>query len=315
VHHRLTEKAALRLQHPGGNRDSACDPHHFAVLIGFGASAVYPFLAYEVLGDLIRTGEVLGDLYEVFKNYRKGITNLLKILSKMGISTITSYRGAQLFEAIGLSEVCNLSFRGVPSRIKGARFVDIEAEQKALATEAWSPRKPIQQGGLLKFVHGGEYHAYNPDVVNTLQAAVQQGDYSKFKEYTSLVDNRPVSMIRDLLKVKTLDTPLDISEIEPLESVLKRFDSAGISLGALSPEAHEALAEAMNRGARVPTPVKAAKTRRATAPSRARKSSRLPLAVWRDPGIPGQRRSAADQGRRAPSRARAVNCQAARSTV
>jgi glutamate synthase (NADPH/NADH) large chain len=224
------KRPALRLQHPRGNR-TARDPHHFAVLIGFGASAVYPYLAYEVLGDLIRTGEVLGDLYEVFKNYRKGITKgLLKILSKMGISTITSYRGAQLFEAIGLSEeVCDLSFRGVPSRIKGARFVDIEAEQKALAAEAWSARKPIQQGGLLKFVHGGEYHAYNPDVVNTLQAAVQQGDYSKFKEYTALVDNRPVSMIRDLLKVKTLDTPLDISEIEPLESVLKRFDSAGIS--------------------------------------------------------------------------------------
>ena len=130
---------------------TARDPHHFAVLIGFGASAVYPFLAYEVLGDLIRTGEVLGDLYEVFKNYRKGITKgLLKILSKMGISTVTSYRGAQLFEAIGLSEeVCELSFRGVPSRIKGARFVDIEAEQKALALEAWSARKPIQQGGLL----------------------------------------------------------------------------------------------------------------------------------------------------------------------
>ncbi|PYD06965.1 hypothetical protein DND62_31740, partial [Pseudomonas syringae pv. pisi] len=134
----------------------------------------------------IRTGEVLGDLYEVFKNYRKGITKgLLKILSKMGISTVASYRGAQLFEAIGLSEeVCNTSFRGVPSRLKGARFVDLEAEQKALAAEAWSPRKPIQQGGLLKYVHGGEYHAYNPDVVSTLQAAVQQGDYSKFKEYT-----------------------------------------------------------------------------------------------------------------------------------
>uniref|UniRef100_UPI0013DEC03B glutamate synthase-related protein n=1 Tax=Pseudomonas viridiflava TaxID=33069 RepID=UPI0013DEC03B len=113
----------------------------------------------------------------------------------------------------------------------------IEAEQKALAAEAWSARKPIQQGGLLKFVHGGVYHAYNPDVVNTLQAAVQQGDYAKFKQYTALVDNRPVSMIRDLFQVKTLDTPMDIAEVEPLESILKRFDSAGISLGALSPEA------------------------------------------------------------------------------
>ncbi|RMU67366.1 Glutamate synthase subunit alpha, partial [Pseudomonas syringae pv. aptata] len=206
------------------------------MLIGFGASAVYPFLAYEVLGDLIRTGEVLGDLYEVFKNYRKGITKgLLKILSKMGISTVASYRGAQLFEAIGLSEeVCDLSFRGVPSRLKGARFVDIEAEQKALAAEAWSPRKPIQQGGLLKFVFGGEYHAYNPDVVSTLQAAVQQGDYSKFKEYTSLVDQRPVSMIRDLLQVRTIDQPLNIDEIEPLSEIFKRFDSAGISLGAFT---------------------------------------------------------------------------------
>ncbi len=119
--------------------------------------------------------------------------------------------------------------------------------RKALAAEAWSPRKPIQQGGLLKFVYGGEYHAYNPDVVSTLQAAVQQGDYSKFKEYTALVDQRPVSMIRDLLQVKTLDQPLNIDEIEPLSEILKRFDSAGISLGALSPEAHEALAEAMNR--------------------------------------------------------------------
>ena len=88
----------------------------------------------------------------------------------------------------------------MPSRIKGARFVDIEAEQKALAAEAWSPRKAIQQGGLLKYVHGGEYHAYNPDVVATLQAAVQQGDYNKFKEYTALVDKRPVSMIRDLFQ-------------------------------------------------------------------------------------------------------------------
>ncbi|MCU1740160.1 MULTISPECIES: glutamate synthase large subunit [unclassified Pseudomonas] len=253
VHHRLTEKGLRCDSNILVETATARDPHHFAVLIGFGASAVYPFLAYEVLGDLIRTGEVLGDLYEVFKNYRKGITKgLLKILSKMGISTIASYRGAQLFEAIGLSEeVVNLSFRGVPSRIKGARFVDLEAEQKLLAGEAWSARKPIQQGGLLKFVYGGEYHAYNPDVVSTLQAAVQQGDYAKFKEYTALVDNRPVSMIRDLFQVKTLETPLAISEIEPLESILKRFDSAGISLGALSPEAHEALAEAMNRlGAR-----------------------------------------------------------------
>ncbi|WP_139674133.1 glutamate synthase large subunit [Pseudomonas sp. F16(2018)] len=253
VHHRLTEQGLRCDSNILVETATARDPHHFAVLLGFGASAVYPYLAYEVLADLIRTGEVLGDLDEVFKYYRKGISKgLLKILSKMGISTITSYRGAQLFEAIGLSEeVVGLSFKGVSSRIKGARFEDLESDQKLLAAEAWSARKPIQQGGLLKFVHGGEYHAYNPDVVNTLQAAVQQGDYAKFKEYTTLVDQRPVSMIRDLLKVKVADQALPLDEIEPLDAILKRFDSAGISLGALSPEAHEALAEAMNRlGAR-----------------------------------------------------------------
>ncbi|QXH47042.1 glutamate synthase large subunit [Pseudomonas xanthosomatis] len=253
VHHRLTEQGLRCDSNILVETATARDPHHFAVLLGFGASAVYPYLAYEVLADLIRTGEVLGDLDEVFKYYRKGISKgLLKILSKMGISTIASYRGAQLFEAIGLAEeVVGLSFKGVSSRIKGARFVDLESDQKLLAAEAWSARKPIQQGGLLKFVHGGEYHAYNPDVVNTLQAAVQQGDYAKFKEYTTLVDQRPVSMIRDLLKVKVADQALPLEQVEPLEAILKRFDSAGISLGALSPEAHEALAEAMNRlGAR-----------------------------------------------------------------
>lgn len=253
VHHRLTEQGLRCDSNILVETATARDPHHFAVLLGFGASAVYPYLAYEVLADLIRTGEVLGDLDEVFKYYRKGISKgLLKILSKMGISTIASYRGAQLFEAIGLAEeVVGLSFKGVSSRIKGARFEDLENDQKLLAAEAWSARKPIQQGGLLKFVHGGEYHAYNPDVVNTLQAAVQQGDYAKFKEYTTLVDQRPVSMIRDLLKVKVANQPLALEQIEPLEAILKRFDSAGISLGALSPEAHEALAEAMNRlGAR-----------------------------------------------------------------
>ncbi|GAB3368673.1 glutamate synthase large subunit [Azotobacter armeniacus] len=253
VHHRLVEKGLRCDCNILVETATARDPHHFAVLLGFGATAIYPFLAYEVLADLIRTGELLGDVDDVFKYYRKGISKgLLKILSKMGISTVASYRGAQLFEAVGLAdEVVGLSFCGVASRIKGARFVDLEAEQKLLAAEAWSKRKAIQQGGLLKFVYGSEYHAYNPDVVSTLQAAVQQSDYARFKEYSALVDQRPVSMLRDLLKVKEAAQPLALDEVEPLEAILKRFDSAGISLGALSPEAHEALAEAMNRlGAR-----------------------------------------------------------------
>ena len=232
---------------------TARDPHHYAVLIGFGATAIYPYLAYEILGDLIRTGEVIGDLYEVFKSYRKGISKgLLKILSKMGISTVVSYRGAQLFEAVGLAdEVVDMCFRGVASRIQGARFSDLQAEQALLAREAWNPRKNIQQGGLLKFVFGGEYHAYNPDVVRLLQDAVQGDSYDKYLEYAALVNNRPVASLRDLLKVRDDQKAIALDEVEPLESIFKRFDSAGISLGALSPEAHEAIAEAMNRlGAR-----------------------------------------------------------------
>ena len=232
---------------------TARDPHHFAVLIGFGASAVYPYLAYEVLADLVRTGEVIGDLYEVFKSYRKGISKgLLKILSKMGISTVASYRGSQLFEAVGLAdEIVDLCFKGVPSRIQGARFSDLQAEQALLAAEAWNPRKTIQQGGLLKFVFGGEYHAYNPDIVRALQDAVQGDSYDKYLEYAALVNQRPVSTLRDLLRLRDDQTPIPLAEVEPLELLFKRFDSAGISLGALSPEAHEAIAEAMNRlGAR-----------------------------------------------------------------
>jgi len=229
---------------------SARDPHQIAALIAYGATAVYPFLSYYVLNDLIETGELLSDVDSAYKNYRKGIDKgLLKILSKMGISTVTSYRSAQLFEAIGLSEeVVSMCFDSTPSRIAGARFEDLEADQKVLAQSAWMDRKPIVQGGLLKYVHGSEYHAYNPDVVQTLQKAVQSGNYALWRNYADLVNKRPVSMLRDLLAIREdACKPVPLSEVEPIESVIKRFDSAGMSLGALSPEAHEALAEAMNR--------------------------------------------------------------------
>ena len=247
VHHHLTA-AGLRCDanliiETGSARDS----HQFAVLIGFGATAVYPYLSYQVLNDMIAAGEIIAEPTEAHKAYRKGINKgLLKILSKMGISTIASYRGAQLFEAIGISSpVVDLCFKGVASRIEGARFVDLQGEQEALAKEAWIDRKPIQQGGLLKYVHGGEYHAYNPDVIRTIQDAVQNGDYEAYKQYAKLVNERGVATIRDLFKLKDV-TPIALDEVEPLENIFKRFDSAAMSLGALSPEAHEALAMAMN---------------------------------------------------------------------
>ncbi len=228
---------------------SARDSHQFATLLGMGATAIYPYLSYYILHDLVRSGELLGDVDDAFKNYRKGLNKgLLKILSKMGISTVASYRGAQLFEAVGLAdEVVELCFKGTPSRVQGARFTDLEQDQKVLLRDAWLQRKPIAQGGLLKYVHGAEYHAFNPDVIGALQRAVQSGDYEQYRDYAGLVNDRPVATLRDLLTLKSSGNAIAIDEVEPLEDILLRFDSAGMSLGALSPEAHEALAAAMNR--------------------------------------------------------------------
>ena len=232
---------------------SARDSHQIACLLGFGATAVYPYLAYSVLEDLIRSGELLGEPSACYKNYRKGVNKgLLKIMSKMGISAVSSYRGAQLFEAVGLAtDVVDLAFRGVASRIQGAGFTELERDQQKLARTAWSLRKPLTQGGLLKYVHGQEYHAFNPDVVMTLQQAVASGDTAVYRQYAKLVNDRPAAALRDLLMPVEAEQPVALDEVEPVGAIMRRFDSAGMSLGALSPEAHEALAAAMNRvGAR-----------------------------------------------------------------
>jgi glutamate synthase (NADPH/NADH) large chain len=229
------------------------DPHQFACLVGFGATAIYPWLAYQSLFELGREGRIASDRLELGRSYRRGIRKgLLKILSKMGISTIAGYRGAQLFEIVGLAgEVVDLCFPGTPSRIGGAGFAELEADQRVLAAEAWEQARPLRVGGLYKYVHGGEYHMYNPDVVGTLQKAVRSGRAEDWHAYADAVDHRPPSALRDLLAPRALGAPLPLEEVEPAEAILRRFDSAGMSLGALSPEAHEALAIAMNRlGAR-----------------------------------------------------------------
>jgi glutamate synthase (NADPH) large chain len=228
------------------------DPHQFACLVGYGATAIYPYLAYECLNDLARSGRLKGGREsgrELGRSYRRGIRKgLFKIMSKMGISTIASYRGAALFEIVGLhDEVVARCFPGSVSRIQGADFTDLKSDAMALAQRAWNSRSEVEQGGLLRFVHGGEYHAYNPDVIATLQAAVQSGDYGVYQEYARHVNERPAMVIRDLFEVKPLGPPIPLEEVEPEEALFKRFDSAGMSLGALSPEAHEALAIAMNR--------------------------------------------------------------------
>ena len=232
---------------------SARDSHQIACLLGFGATAVYPYLAYGVLDELIRSGELLGEPSACYKNYRKGINKgLLKIMSKMGISAVSSYRGAQLFEAVGLSRaVVDIAFCGVASRIQGSGFEQLEVDQKTLSSRAWSQRKTIEPGGLLKYMHGQEYHAFNPDVVMALQQAVSSGEYADYQHYAALVNDRPVATLRDLLRPVEAPEPLSLDEVEPIDKILPRFDSAGMSLGALSPEAHQALAAAMNRlGAR-----------------------------------------------------------------
>ncbi|MFM7067353.1 MAG: glutamate synthase large subunit, partial [Gammaproteobacteria bacterium] len=256
VHHRLVA-TGLRckcnlLVETGTARDS----HHFACLIGYGATAVYPYMAYQTIFDLMKKGKVkmgVEERQELGRSYRRGVKKgLYKVMSKMGISTIGSYRSAQLFEIVGLApEVVDLCFKGTVSRIKGADFSDLEADQKTLAARAWNPLSPLDQGGLHKYVHGGEYHMYNPDVIATLQAAVIAGDYTRWEDFARIVNHRPASTLRDLFHLRTDRTPVPLEEVEPVESILKRFDSAGMSLGALSPEAHEALAIAMNRlGAR-----------------------------------------------------------------
>ncbi len=232
---------------------TARDPHHMACLIGVGATAVYPYLAYQTLFDLGRRGILQikkgGEQAQIGRSYRKGIyKGLSKIISKMGICTISSYRGAQLFEIVGLDpDVVDLCFAETPSRIGGVGFERLDLEARQLDARAWNDRESPDVGGLLKYVHGGEYHMYNPDVVMTLQRAARTGDSRDWQAYADVVNSRPPSALRDLLRLKKADTPTPLDQVTDASDLLRRFDTAAISLGALSPEAHEALAIAMNR--------------------------------------------------------------------
>ena len=252
VHHFLVSKGLRCAANIIVETAVARDPHHFACLIGYGATAVYPYLVYQSLHDLAARGNV--DRHQQLgRSYRRGIRKgLFKIMSKMGISSISSYRGAQLFEIVGLhDEIVSRCFKGTVSRIQGAKFDDLAEDQRLLAKAAWEPRLPLNQGGLMKYVHGGEYHCYNPDVIAALQGAVRSGDFDRYLEYARLVNERPVATLRDLFRTMPAGPAIPLQEVEPVEAILSRFDSAGMSLGALSPEAHEALAIAMNRmGAR-----------------------------------------------------------------
>jgi len=230
--------------------------HHFAVLIGYGIGAVNPYLAFESISDLIGKGHVPEMEYDkAIANYIKSINkSLIKIMSKMGISSVQSYRGAQVFEAIGLNkEFVDQYFTWTASRIGGIGLEEV-AEEVAVHHERAFPTRPVKRadlewGGEYQWRRDGEYHLFNPDTVFKLQHATKSGQYEIFKEYTNKVDeqNEHLATLRGLFGLDYSCEPIPLEEVEPIESIMKRFSTGAMSYGSISSEAHETLAIAMNR--------------------------------------------------------------------
>ena len=230
--------------------------HHFAVLIGYGIGAVNPYLAFESIGNLIGKGYVPAMTQEAAeKNYIKGVgKSLIKIMSKMGISTVQSYRGAQVFEAIGLNkEFVDRYFTWTASRIGGIGLKEVAAEVSVRHYHAFPERqvkKPdLNWGGEYQWRRDGEYHLFNPETVFKLQHATRTGQFEIFKEYTDRVDqqNEHLATLRGLFELDYAREPISIDQVEPIENIMKRFSTGAMSYGSISSEAHETLAIAMNR--------------------------------------------------------------------
>ena len=230
--------------------------HHFACLLGYGVSAVNPYLVYSSIIDLINAG-FLTDItaHEAVKKYIKAVTKgVVKILSKMGISTIQSYQGAQIFEAVGLNKsLIDKYFTWTPSRIEGVGLEEIAKETGMRHFKAFDPRAPrslpLDSGGQFQWKKDGEYHMYNPETIHKLQVACRTGSYEVFKQYSKLINEQShqISTLRGLLKFKSATSPIPIDEVESAESIVKRFKTGAMSYGSISQEAHECLAIAMNR--------------------------------------------------------------------
>ncbi len=227
---------------------------HFALLFGYGASVVNPYMAFAAIDELVKSGDIKMNYSEARHNYIKSIDKgLLKILSKMGISTLRSYHGCQLFEAIGVSEeLINKYFTGTSSKFSGIGFEEICQETLLFHQEAFSKKRNqnnsvlFESFGTYHYRKYGEHHAWNPETIGLLQWATRTNDYSVFKEFSRKVDadNAKPTFIRGCLKYKR--NPIDISLVEPVESIMKRFVTGAMSYGSISKEAHEALAVAMN---------------------------------------------------------------------
>lgn len=230
--------------------------HHFALLIGYGCSAINPYLAFETLDDLIQEGLLEGVSREkAFKNYIKAaVKGVLKVTSKMGISTIQSYRGAQIFEAIGLnSKFIDTYFTWTPSRIQGIGVDEVAKEVLMRHHAAFQERVDgdlvLDPGGQYQWRSDGEFHLFNPTTIHKLQQAVRTGEYAAFKEYSAAVNSqaRNLCTLRGLFELKPAAKPIPIDEVEPVEAIMRRFKSGAMSYGSISKEAHETLAIAMNR--------------------------------------------------------------------
>ena len=228
---------------------------HAALLLGYGASAINPYMAFAVLDNLVKRNEIQMNYETAEKNYIKAICKgLYKVMSKMGISTIRSYRGAKIFEAVGLSEELLKTYFGTPtSTIGGIRLEEIAKDYTAFHDAGFRLAEPghlLPHIGLFSFRKDGEQHAWNPETISSLQIATRLGSYKKFKEFTRMADgkSRPI-FLRDFFGFKR--NPIDIDKVEPVEDIIKHFVTGAMSFGAISKEAHEALALAMNElGAR-----------------------------------------------------------------
>jgi glutamate synthase (NADPH/NADH) large chain len=266
VHNHLVrdkERAKVGLVIESGD---ALEVHHFALLIGYGAAAVNPYLALESVAEMVRDG-LLGELSEreAFRRYLKAASKgVLKVMSKMGISTVASYTGAQVFEAIGLDRgLADRYFHGTPSRLGGiglAELAEEVARRHRYAYEgpgAGPGELELEVGGEYKWRRGGEYHLFNPETVFKLQHATRAKRFDIFREYSRLVDEQSeqLATLRGLLRLRTGDAsvrpPVPLEEVEPVEAIVRRFATGAMSYGSISAEAHETLAIAMNRlGAR-----------------------------------------------------------------
>ena len=253
VHHHLIERKKRVQTALIVETADAREVMHFALLSGYGASAINPYLAFAVIDSLVKQKEIQLDFNTAVNNYIKAVDKgLLKIMSKMGIATITSYKGAQLFEAIGLSqEIIDAYFGNTVSKIGG---IDINDLAKDILTshgeafsEAFDDRKPLSSLGIYSYRKNGELHAWNPETIALLQISTRLGSYKKFKEYTAAVDGKAKPIfIRDFLDFKK-GKAIPLDEVESVEKIMRRFVTGAMSFGAISKEAHEALGIAMNK--------------------------------------------------------------------